>query len=105
MDDSAVEDLIETRLSGLSEKLLGLPEHRSAPKSTLRQRQAVNSGSAEEEFDKPVIDSSVIDSSVTDGSVVDASDIDSSDIETSVIESAVDDSLIDPAIDEEIPDA
>jgi flagellar biosynthesis/type III secretory pathway protein FliH len=33
MGDSAVEDLIETRLSALSEKLLGLPEHRSAPRS------------------------------------------------------------------------
>jgi hypothetical protein len=33
MDDSAVEDLIETRLSALSEKMLGLPEHHSAPAS------------------------------------------------------------------------
>ena len=36
MDDSAVEDLIETRLSALSEKLLGLPEHRSAPRSVAK---------------------------------------------------------------------
>ena len=36
MGDSAVEDLIETRLSALSEKLLGLPEHRSAPRSVPR---------------------------------------------------------------------
>jgi flagellar biosynthesis/type III secretory pathway protein FliH len=43
MDDSAVEDLIESRLSALSEKMLGLPEHHRAPasvpkSSTLEQR-------------------------------------------------------------------
>ena len=98
MDDSAVEDLIETRLSALSEKLLGLPEHKSTPKSTLRQRQTLSPSDPEEEFDGSVIDSLEIDSL----------EIDSPEIDSSVIEAVVDNSLIDsadPAIDDETPDA
>ena len=108
MDDSAVEDFIETRLSALSEKLLGLPEHRSAPKSTLRQPQAMASGDPEEAVDSSVIDSDVIDSPVTDSAVIDSAVIDESLINSSVIEGAIDDSSIDasdPAIDDETPDA
>ena len=99
MDDSAVEDLIETRLAALSEKLLGLPVHQSAPKSTLKQRRAMSRSAPKEEFDSSVIDSSVIDSSVIDGSVIDGSVIDSSVIDSSVIdETAVDGAVIDEAL-------
>ena len=84
MDDSAVEDLIETRLSALSEKLLGLPEHQSAPKSTLKQRQAMSRSATGGEFDSPVINSPVINSPVIDDAVIDGTVIDSSDIDGAV---------------------
>ena len=48
MNDSAVEDLIETRLSALSEKMLGLPEHHSAPAS-VPGRQTRGQNAAEED--------------------------------------------------------
>ena len=48
MNDSAVEDLIETRLSALSEKMLGLPEHHSAPAS-VPGRQTRDQNAAEED--------------------------------------------------------
>lgn len=48
MNDSAVEDLIETRLSALSEKMLGLPEHYSAPAS-VPGRQTRDQNAAEED--------------------------------------------------------
>jgi flagellar biosynthesis/type III secretory pathway protein FliH len=48
MGDSAVEDLIETRLSALSEKLLGLPEHRSAPRSVPKPYGDVRSDLSDE---------------------------------------------------------
>ena len=116
MDDSAVEDLIETRLSALSEKLLGLPEHQSAPKSTLKQRQAMSRSATGGEFDSPVINSPVIDDAVIDGTVIDGTVIDSSDIdgavdydrvvdEGSLDKSTVNFDATDPANDDETPDA
>ena len=48
MGDSAVEDLIETRLSALSEKLLGLPEHRSAPRSAVKSYRDARTDAASE---------------------------------------------------------
>jgi flagellar biosynthesis/type III secretory pathway protein FliH len=48
MGDSAVEDLIETRLSALSERLLGLPEHRSAPRSVAKSYRDARTDAASE---------------------------------------------------------
>ena len=58
MDDSAVEDLIEARLAALSEELLGLTEHQSAPRNSAKRFQDLRSNSVAE--GASVIEGSII---------------------------------------------
>ena len=114
MDDSAVDDLIETRLSALSEKLLGLPEHQSAPKSTLKQRQAMSRSAPGEELEGSSIDSPLIDDTVIDDTVIDGAFVDTAFVDTAIVDGTAADGVIidqspidatDPALDDETPDA
>jgi flagellar biosynthesis/type III secretory pathway protein FliH len=93
MDDSAVEDLIETRLSALSEKLLGLPEHQSAPKSTAKQPQTVGPSDADEALDGTIIEDLAADLVAESGAAPLADSTDKPSTESN------------PDIDDENPDA